>query len=193
MKSGSVFVAGVAGGVAMFLWGAFSHTVLPLGEMGIRNLPNENMFIPAMKMSIKERGLYRIPPMDPKDKSEAAIKAWEEKAKAGPLGILIYDPAGMKPMSVLLMGEFFSNVLAALLVAVVLSGISAGKLTGTLVGAGMGLFAWLSISASYWNWYRFSTEFSMGQMLDQLIGGALTGLAVAWVLARGRKVQPPLF
>jgi hypothetical protein len=193
MQGRKVISAGALGGMAMFIWGAVSHMLLPLGEMGIQNLPNPNLFIPAMTMEIKERGFYRFPPMDPKDKSEAAMKAWEEKAKKGPLGVLIFDPAGMKPMWQLLVGEFLSNVLAALLLAAVLSGLNAGKATGFLVGAGMGLFGWLCISASYWNWDRFPTVFTMSEMLQQLVGGALTGLAIGWVLSRRQTEKPPLF
>ncbi|HKQ49797.1 MAG TPA: hypothetical protein VJZ71_17115 [Phycisphaerae bacterium] len=193
MQGRKVITAGALGGMAMFVWGAVAHMALPLGEMGMRDLPNEHMFIPAMKMSIKERGWYRIPPMNLNDTSEAAQKAREEKVKTGPLGVLIFDPDGMKPMWMLLMGEFLSNVLAGLLLAAVLSGLNAGKATGFLVGAGMGLFGWLAISASYWNWYRFPTVFTMSEMMQQLIGGALTGLAIGWVLSRRKLDKPPLF
>lgn len=191
MKGAKILLAGLVGGVAMFFWGYVSHELLPVGEMGVRPLPSENMFVPAMKISLKERGWYRFPPMDPKDKSEAAMKAWEEKAKAGPVGVLIYDPTGMPPMGTLLGVEFISNVLAALLLAVIISGVNAGKLGGTIVGAGMGIFAWLSISVSYWNWDRFPTEFTMSEMLQQMVGGGVTGLAAAWILTRGRTSKPP--
>lgn len=37
----SIILAGIAGGIAMFIWSFRSHTVLPLGEVGVRMLPNE--------------------------------------------------------------------------------------------------------------------------------------------------------
>ncbi len=36
-----VLLAGIAGGIAMFIWACCSHIVLPLGEAGVRMLPNE--------------------------------------------------------------------------------------------------------------------------------------------------------
>jgi hypothetical protein len=193
MQGRKVFTAGALGGIVMFIWGAVSHMALPLGTMGMRDLPNEHMFIPAMQMNLKEHGWYRIPPLNMNDKSKEAEKAREDKVKAGPLGVLIFDPKGLKPMWVLMVSEFLSNVLAALLLAAVLSGLNAGKGTGFLVGAGMGLFGWLCISASYLNWYRFPTIFTMSEMLQQLIGGALTGLAVGWVLSKRQTEKAPLF
>ena len=36
-----IILAGSAGGIAMFIWSFCSQTVLPLGEVGVRILPNE--------------------------------------------------------------------------------------------------------------------------------------------------------
>ena len=36
-----LLLAGIVGGIVVFIWGAITHVVLPLGEMGIQNLPNE--------------------------------------------------------------------------------------------------------------------------------------------------------
>jgi hypothetical protein len=190
MTFGRIVLAGLVGGIVTFVWGALSHRALPLGEVGLQNMPAEEQLVPLLKQSITTRGLYAFPGMDRKDKSEAACNAWEEKLKAGPQGLLIYDPAGGEVMSLGQLGiEFVSNFLAAMLLAVVLSGLRAGKFAGALVGAGMGLFAWLSISISYWNWYRFPADFTTSEMIQQGVGGALTGLAIAWVLGRRHTFQ----
>ena len=34
-----LLLAGIVGGIVVFIWGAITHVVLPLGEMGIQNLP----------------------------------------------------------------------------------------------------------------------------------------------------------
>jgi hypothetical protein len=36
-----IILAGIAGGIAMFIWSSCSHTVLPLGEVVVRMQPNE--------------------------------------------------------------------------------------------------------------------------------------------------------
>jgi len=178
----------------MFMWGAISHMALPLGEMGVKTLPGEQMIMPALKFSIQERGFYFFPGMDKNDKSEAAQKAWEEKYKAGPRGVLIFDPAGGEMMSMSQLGtELGSNILASLLLALVLAQVQGGTRLRTMLGAALGLFAWASIDVSYWNWYRFPGEFTVAQMIDQGAGGLLTGLAIALVLGRGQTTKPSLF
>ncbi len=37
-----IVVAGILGGLVVFVWGWLSHAVLPLGTVGIKNLPNED-------------------------------------------------------------------------------------------------------------------------------------------------------
>jgi hypothetical protein len=36
-----IILAGIAGGIAMFIWSFYSHTILPFGEVVFRMLPNE--------------------------------------------------------------------------------------------------------------------------------------------------------
>jgi len=34
-----VFLAGLLGGVAMFMWTSLAHVVLPIGETGVQEIP----------------------------------------------------------------------------------------------------------------------------------------------------------
>jgi hypothetical protein len=36
-----VLIAGVIGGVAMYIWSSLAHVALPLGQIGISPIPNE--------------------------------------------------------------------------------------------------------------------------------------------------------
>jgi len=36
-----VMLGGAAGGVVLFIWGAISHMLLPLGEVGIKEMPSQ--------------------------------------------------------------------------------------------------------------------------------------------------------
>ena len=49
----------------------------------------------------------------------------------------------------------------------------------------LGVFAWLSISVSYWNWYHFPTAYIAGEAIDQ-VGGWLFGGIVLAAVFRGR-------
>ncbi len=190
MKLGRILAAAVVGGIIMFMWGALSHMVLPLGEMGMKNLPAEEALVPAMKTAITERGFYMFPGMDPSMSPESQ-RAWEEKYIAGPRGIVVYDPSGSAVMSPVMLGtELASNTLAALLVAFVASWIRAPYLGRVLAITAIGIVAWLSIDVSYWNWYRFPTMFTVSQLVDQAAGWFLSGLAIA-ALVGGKPATSP--
>jgi len=181
-----LIIAGIVGGLVMFFWGAFSHAVLPLGEAGIKVLPNEAAVISAMKTNITEPGFYFFPGMDmSKSATAEEQKAWEEKYQAGPTGILIYHPTGEQPMSARqLLTELASNIAAALVVAFLLSLIVPSFPKRVLAATLIGLTAWLSIMISYWNWYRFPTEIVLVEGFDQIFSWFLAGLAIAFILRR---------
>ena len=44
-----IIVAGLLGGVAMFIWSTIAHTVLPLGEVGVREMSNEQPVVDALR------------------------------------------------------------------------------------------------------------------------------------------------
>ena len=57
-----IFLAGVLGGIAMFVWTSIAHMALPLGEAGINEIPNESAVLGAMQSSIGDKtGLYIFP------------------------------------------------------------------------------------------------------------------------------------
>ena len=49
-------VAGVAGGVMLFVWGAVSHMALGLGDTGIKVMPREDAVLTAMRDTLHEPG-----------------------------------------------------------------------------------------------------------------------------------------
>jgi hypothetical protein len=80
--------------------------------------------------------------------------------------------------------QFVSDTLSAIVVAFVLAlgGLSFSRRVA--VAAAVGLFSWLTVSVPYWNWYRFPTDFTVGNLLEQVIGWTLAGAAMAWWLGR---------
>jgi hypothetical protein len=82
--------------------------------------------------------------------------------------------------------EFASNALGALLAAIILSRVRGSRFTKSLLAAGMGALAWLSIDASYWNWYGFPNAFAGAAFIEQTVGWFLSGGAISLVLGRER-------
>lgn len=183
--------AGIVGGIVMFCWGAAAHMGLQTDLLFMRSLPAESPLTAEMKSTFRERGFYFFPGMNEQDKSEAAMKAWEEKLKAGPRGVVIFDPTGSEVMGMGQLGtEFASNIAAALLLAIALAHIQASWAKRAFLAGLLGVFAVLSIDASYWNWYRFPDGFVIASLIEQGVGWLLAGAAIACTLGRNPARSP---
>jgi hypothetical protein len=186
---GRVIVAGIVGGLVIFLWGAIWHAVLPFSTAGLKTIPNEERVLAAMRETMSESGVYLFPGMDmSRDPSEAEWEAWSAKIQSGPSGLMSYVPSHGSVMGVgTLAVELASNVLAALCVAFVLARFAGSIVPRALAAALIGLAAWFSILASFRTWYGFSDAFVLGALGEQVIGWLLAGFAMAYVLARAER------
>jgi hypothetical protein len=182
---------GLVAGVVVFVWEAIAHAVLPLGETGIRPIPDEPGITSAIKATIKEPGLYFFPGIDrSKQVSELEQKAWEAKVTSGPTGILVVHPEGGEAMSPRQLGlEFGVDVIAGLLAALVLTQVAASYFGRVLVVGMMGAFGLLNISASYMIWYGFPADFTAAEAITQVVGWLLAGLALAAIVKPA--TEPP--
>ncbi len=186
-----IVIAGLLGGIVMFVWGFVAHMLLPLGEIGMRTLPiaQQDAVIAAAKEGLGQEGVYMLPSFENMDdyNDEAKHKAFGERATANPYAFVVYQPTGVdvaNNMGPNLGKEAATNVLSAIVAAFVVSFAVVGFGLRTLLVGAMGVFAWLSISVPYWNWYRFPLEFTLANLVMQAVGWLLAGLAIAWWLGR---------
>lgn len=181
-----LILAAILAGIVMFMWGALSHMVLGIGDAGVKPMPNEAAITAAMKANITEPGFYFLPGMDMSKKAtEEEQSAWAAKYKEGPTAILVYHPTGEVMMSPRQFGvELGSDIAAALVVGMILTFAAVSFPRGVIISTLVGLAGWLSISVSYWNWYRFPTNFTTGELIDQVAGWLLTGFVLGFILRR---------
>lgn len=182
-----IVLAGVLAGIALFAWQSVSHMVVGLGEVGIREIPNEPFVLSAMR-SIPEPGFYffpgmGMPPNATKEQQQAAMKQWEQKYMAGPAGILIYHPHGPRPMSPKqLLAQLGGSILAGLIAGIVLSR-AVRSLSSYPARLGfvvlLGLLPSVLVHFPYWNWYGFPTSYTLAVLTDLLIGFAVMGAVLA--------------
>src|SRR5215471_496596 len=186
-----VLLPGILGGLLVFVWSAFAHMVLPIGEMGLKTIPgnNEEAVLNAMKSNIQEPGLYFMPGYDmSRTLTEAEKTAFQAKYEAGPMGFLVYHPTGVKFISpAQLIRQALFNILCGLIAAFIISTTVASLATRGLMVALMGLFAWAEVNLPYWNWYRFPADFTLGAGLDTVIAWLLGGFLIAWLIQRAEK------
>jgi hypothetical protein len=178
-----ILLAGILGGIVVFVFSAIDHMVLPTGHMGLKSLPREEAVLAALRAGIPEPGLYFFPGMDMSRRAtEEEQKAYIEKFVKGPTGLMVYSPGGVQPMMpTQLVSELLTNILGACIAAFVVSLTAASFGRRVLVVTLLGVFAWLAISVSYWIWYRFPTDFILAEGFDQVGGWILGGIVIAWM------------
>lgn len=189
-----VFLAAVLAGIAVFLWGAISHMLLPVGMMGVGHTgPADQEILAVMEKHLDEPAVYMMPDY-PEDRtlSEAEQALLMKRYMDGPTAFLVFQPAGTNPWDPMyFVWEILAGILGALLAAFVVYKSGATHFwckVGTVTF--MGIFAWITISVPYWNWYRFPTGFTVGQGIDEIMGWFIGGMVIAWLVkAKPNQVE----
>ena len=179
-----IFVTGILGGFAMFIWSFISHTILPLGHVGISKMANESQVIDALKsnLSADYKALYVFPWVD-HNAGDEAMKQAMENMKTTPSGMVMYHPKRPFSFPTALVIELAKEILEATLAVFLLAStrlLTAGSriLFVTIVG----VIAAISTNVSYWNWYGFPKSYTIAYMSIQLVGFFLVGIVAALVL-----------
>lgn len=176
-----VLLAGLLGGVVMFIWGWLSWGMLPWHNATIPNLPNEDAVIAVLQSSITASAVYQFPGMPA---GEADMAAWTEKYKRGPSGMLFYSVEGKDPMGAgMFVGGFILEFIIATLAAWFLS-LALGRLPG--YGQRVGFLTMLGVLGALvshimaWNWMGNPMGYSLVMSADLVIASLLAGLVIAW-------------
>ncbi len=187
-----ILLAGILGGIGMFIWTSIAHMALPLGEAGIREIPNEAAVLSEMQSNIGEQtGLYIFPGPGvgknaTRQEKNEAMKHMGEKMAANPSGLLMYHAPG-RPFTLgkWLGTEFGTELLEAILVVFLLAQTRivsfAGRVGFVLVA---GILAAITTNVSYWNWYGFPCVYTASYMLIQIVGFFLVGIVAALLLPK---------
>lgn len=197
MSTGRVFLAGIAGGIAMYVWTLIAHLALPLSTAGIQEITNdEPALLAQMHSNLGEKpGMYLFPSSgwksnDSSEQKTAAMKAYTDKLATNPSGLLIYRPPGGKALTPgQLITEFIAELIEALLAVFLLAQT---RLSGYFARVGFitgaGILASLVTNISYWNWYGFPGTYTAAYMTIQIVGFFVAGL-VAAALLRSRSMR----
>jgi hypothetical protein len=186
MKLVKIILAGIVGGILIFMWGFVAHMLLGIGEMGVTPMDatSEAAILPVVREHIHNGGFYFMPGMDPekmKNMTAADSAAYDEKYKAGASGIMIIAPIGepaFSNMPMRLAKELGTDIAAAILGALIIFwGVDRSSLFRTFgMSLAMGLMAWFLISTSYNIWFRFPRDYVIGEGLTEVIGFAIAGI-----------------
>ena len=165
-----VLLAGLLGGLAMFVWESVAHLALPLGQAGVKPLPNEAVVIGALKENVKDGGFYYFP-----------APTTTPATGNGFTGMMVVQPnASMTINPVQLVTQVVGDMLAVLIAAILLSWTpfpAYGK--RVLFVTTMGLLPVLMVDIPYWNWYGFPSSYTISQLVVHVVGFAVAGLVLA--------------
>jgi len=192
-----ILLAGILGGLTLFVWLYVAHELLGLGEMGVGEIPNEGVVLSAMRGAIPEAGFYIFPgvglgPKATGEQRRAAMPEYMKKYEQSPHGVLVYHPAsGPFQFGTALGREFALNVLQALLAAWLISIAASVRGYSARVGVVVvaGVLVAISTNVEYWNWYAFPGNYVAGYMTTQIVGFVLAGLVIAAFVKNGTPVR----
>jgi hypothetical protein len=192
-----LLLAAILSGIAMFIWTTLAHTVLPLGEIGVREMRGESAVVDALSTNLgKGDGLYLYPGLGvgqhpTAEAKKEAMKHMGEKLANSPSGLLVYHSQRPFNFPRLLGVEFVTELVEALLLVFLLAQT---RLTtyGARVGfvAVAGILAAIATNVPYWNWYGFPKRYTASYMFIEIVGFFIVGLVSALIL-KPRSVGVP--
>jgi hypothetical protein len=186
-----VVLAGILGGIAMFIGGAFSHMFLELESRAFQRLPNENAAREFVTSQTLQAGAYGFPAVAENfNKMTAAEQGIEYERvntafRTGPSGTIFIAPTGEDMMGTKqLAGEFIADVIAATLAAFIASHLSTFTSFARrwLLIVLIAPIAWLSLTASFVLWYHFPLSFIQDGFFAALIEWTVAGAVIAAVV-----------
>jgi hypothetical protein len=175
---GRILLGGLLGAILMFAWGFVTHTKLAR-DAGPKSPASNEALLGALRENLTESGVYEVATLEPGTDPNAADAL--EKMIPGPHAFLVYTASGQVEMGKALGIEFGTNFLAAFFIAWAVRSSRGGYLGRVAAATLFGVVAWLSISASQWNWYEFPWSLVQVDLIEQVGGWFLAGLAIAAV------------
>ena len=183
-----VLIAGLLGGITLFMWGAVSHMVLQLEEKSMKPAPmapGDQPLLDSVRTALPANGLYYFPGADPEKHMDPQARAeWQERTKTNPHGIIVVSHQPWGGMGGNLGKEIATDIFVALLAAFLL--------TWTLSCCAsfpwrVGFVTLLGVLVSFrpiqlWNWFEFPSAWLTAQVIDGIVGFAVMGVVIALIV-----------
>ena len=167
----------VAGGLALFVWGAVSWMVLPFNEQNLNSFSDEDAVAAVLSENTNGHGVFVYP------NSGNMSEEGQKKLAQGPFAFVVFRPGATKPMGALMFSGLLINILAAGLVANLLARSTCRTLGGrVLFCVLLCVTGGVLIRLSDWNWWYFPTGYVLQELFNMLVSGVLLGLVVGKLL-----------
>jgi hypothetical protein len=116
------------------------------------------------------------------------MQAHMDKVAKGPYGFMVIYPSGRDPsLTKRLPIELGTNIVCALLAAILVSQLRPGFLVRAVCVTLVGILASIMTLVPYWNWYGFPTDFTLAQTVEHTVAWFLAGLVLAVIVRPSAK------
>ena len=164
----------LAAGLTLFVWQSISHVALPFHQMTLKEFTNNAAAVDAIRANTSGNGVYIAP-----QGITAAVSFMPDMADK------------TKAEGANLAKQFVIDLIVALLLCVLVARIGVGRkrdlaLTLALAGLAAGILK----EMSDWNWYGFSANYAVVNLIDLAIQFALAGVVIAWLYKREMRGAP---
>ncbi|PWU13116.1 MAG: hypothetical protein C5B45_06630 [Chlamydiae bacterium] len=171
------------GGITVFIWSMLSWMVLPWHTQIYDKFTDEAEVAKVLKENTLQSGMYILPNTSHYSNNTPTkeIRKAEEILKTGPFVFASIKLDGMKKMGAATLEiSLCSYILAAAIIAWMLLQTQGLRfLEKTLFVTMVGLLTAILGIIPAWNWWHFSTAYTLVTCLDLVIGWALAGLLMA--------------
>lgn len=175
------WVAGILAGLTVFVWGFVAHMFFKLGEASLRRLPQEQALMTALAAGIQDSGLYFFPYMEDMAKMQEMYARY-------PRGLLVFTKTGTPFSFETALAWQVAADIAEMLIAAWLLWMVAGSVPGflnrVLFVVALSAFTVFASDVPMWNWYEFPARFIVDGVIDKVVGAALGGALLAYLLGR---------
>jgi hypothetical protein len=172
---------GVLGGLTMFLWGMVSWTVLPWNRSNIRSFVDDRAVAEVLTANAPVRGVYVLPRFDRVSDVEPG----------GPQAFVAYDERSAGSRARPIGGGLLIQFLGGLCLTWLLIKARLGYWGRVGSSTAAGLFAGIVSDLPNWNWWSFSSGFTLASVADHALAGTLAGMVIAWVIEDPKPVKIP--
>lgn len=180
-----VILGTVIGGIVLFLWGWASHSLLPFYNNTLLGFTNEDAVVQALIANAPSSGVYFVPYMAQTtgmsdEQKGAAEQAATQRMQQGPFMLASIRLGEMGPIGKYMAIQLITNMLSALFVCLVLiKAKEMGFWSRVILIEWIVLAMFAAQSLPHWNWYAFSTAFTMAELFDLVVGWFFAGLVLA--------------
>jgi hypothetical protein len=158
----------ILAGLAIFIWGAASHTLFPEPVTMLKDADAVAKFVDA---NARGNGAY-----------------FDSRGVLMVVSMLPGRPDKTQMMGGNLVIELITNILQAGLLLLLLLKSNAATMRQRVGFAALaGLAAWVAIDVSYWNWYGWPAGLTALAFTDTVVGWALGGLVLSWAINKSQS------